>query len=439
MTTTRYSVRARSLIASLAIVAACSGEDGPEDTPGTKVELSYCDNRPNWLAVQDGNGPWTRVLPVAEGKYEATFKSARGGVATVSAGGGTLQVNYGTLTELASIRCDYGYKYVTGTITGVPFPGRARVYLGSTQASVVRDTFKISYVAEGAHDLLATHTTFTEERGFELSQIIIRRDLDPPSNTRIPALAFDSPEAFAPALAGFSVTNQGGGAIVGANAHWLGGGGAQAYIASLDLDGATSGQSPVVPLDRLAAGDLSALGASVSDGPPTGRYSLEYFRGAPDISIEMGPALNVPTATFPAGGSVVQPRVQVASQAEYGRMVFVNFYQTYYASATVAMTAAYLGGTPATWDIALPDLSAAEGWDPSWGLVPSLITDWGLTAQGGPDWWLGDAVHEGDVFRSATYGGSNAPAVRLPSAEGKFEPHRGGFPRAGSTTPAGRP
>lgn len=68
---------------------------------------------------------------------------------------------------------------------------------------------------------------------------------------------------------------------------------------------------------------------------------------------------------------------------------------------------------------------------PRGGILHRSVAEynWGLTAEGGPDWWLGDAVHDGDVFRTATYGGSNAPAVRLPSANGKFEPHRGGFPK----------
>jgi hypothetical protein len=427
MTSTKRPRRWHGVIAVLIIITACSGDNGPDDDPGTLVKLSYCVDYPFWVAVQDGDGPWTRVLPVAEGKYEANFKSVRGGVATVGAGGG-LQVNYGTLAELGTIRCDYGYKFITGTVSGVTYPDEASVSLGGVQGSAVRDTFRLSYVADGPQDLFATSRSY-EASGSRLNSIIMRRSLDAPGNTSIAPLVFDSPEAFEPTLASFSVVNQGSALTASADAYWYGSGAAWGYLMSAYLDGATSGQYAAVPVGKLAAGDLSALSAFALDGS-SGRYALEYFRTPPDLTIELGPALGAPTVTFPVTGSALRPRVELASQAEYGRMVFANFYQTYYASAAVAMTSAYMGGTPGTWVLQVPDLSSAEGWDPSWGLVPSLSTDWSVTAEGGVDRFLGDVAHDGDSFHSADYRGSETAPVRSPSASGRPEPHRGGFPKS---------
>ena len=222
------------------------------------VELSYCLGSPTWVAVQDGDRPWTRVLPVAEGRYEPKFRSTRGGVAVVGAGGTGLQVNYGTLAELATIRCDYGYKDVMGTVAGVVYPQGAIVSLGAMITLALRDTVKLSYVADGPQDLFAA----ARDRNADVSvpaRIIIRRDLDPPSNSSIATLDFDSPEAFPSALSAFSVINLGDAPSGGANVFWYGSGAARGEGLRGQLDGANSGRYQAVPLERLAAGDLQSL------------------------------------------------------------------------------------------------------------------------------------------------------------------------------------
>ena len=40
----------------------------------------------------------------------------------------------------------------------------------------------------------------------------------------------------------------------------------------------------------------------------------------------------------------------------------------------MAVTAGYLGATPATWDVLIPDFTGASGFDASWMLVPGTST-----------------------------------------------------------------
>ena len=52
-----------SALLCAALITGCSGDDGPPDEPGTLVSLSFCAGEaPVWLATQDGDAAWTRVL-----------------------------------------------------------------------------------------------------------------------------------------------------------------------------------------------------------------------------------------------------------------------------------------------------------------------------------------------------------------------------------------
>ena len=94
-----------SFVTCAALLAACSGDDGPD---GTVVPLDFC-TPPDWVAIKDGNGPWQHILPV-EGVYEATFETAKAGLAWANGPGGSLAgviVQYGLPSELA-IHCPTG-------------------------------------------------------------------------------------------------------------------------------------------------------------------------------------------------------------------------------------------------------------------------------------------------------------------------------------------
>ena len=111
----------------------------------------------------------------------------------------------------------------------------------------------------------------------------------------------------------------------------------------------------------------------------------------------MGPVLNRPAVTFPNTSPYLRPLVQFASQVEYGEAAAVEFYQSS-RGATVGVSAAYLGGTPATWQLELPDFSGVEGWDNAWGLDPTAPTQWLVRAQAGAVPYVRAQLHEGDRF-----------------------------------------
>ena len=124
----------------------------------------------------------------------------------------------------------------------------------------------------------------------------------------------------------------------------------------------------------------------------------------------------------------LRPRVQLASQVSYGRVASARFYQVGLA-VTVTVSAGYLGATPATWDIELPDFSSVDGWSAAWGLDPGRNLQWDIVAEGGANPGLGDVVREGDRSMYASLAAGDPLSIRALKRDGPPEPHRWGFPR----------
>ena len=97
------------------------------------------------------------------------------------------------------------------------------------------------------------------------------------------------------------------------------------------------------------------------------RMSYGFFRAATDRTVSLGAALAPATVTSVATAPYARLRVQLASQADYNAFATATFAQST-RQATISASAAYFGGTPATWDLAVPDLAGVAGFDPTWGL-----------------------------------------------------------------------
>jgi hypothetical protein len=413
-----------ALIAFGANLSACGSGEGPPDEPaGTKVAFSFCsDFAPIWLAVQDGDAPWVRLDPLSEGVYEARFTAPRGGVAYVSSSGGSLIVTYGNLTEIGTITCSRGFKYVTGTMTGVAEGAEPNVWLGGSYG--VGAFYELLDVADGPADLIAAPLNYSPDGSYTATGIVIRRGQDPAANSQLPVIDFGSTESFAPSLASASVTGADGATRIRLTSSWHG---RALPVADLSASN-TVGPSlyAAVPQDRLGPGEFTSVGADVGNNlDRTSRAARVYFRAPVDKVVALGPELSTPVVTWQ---NPQRPRLQLTSQPEYARMVSIT-YQQNYELVSVAMTAAWLGGTPATWDLAVPDLSTVDGWNSAWGLGELPAISWRVIAEGGYDRGLGDTLHDGDTSAHATVDGGDGPFnSRADSGRGRAALHRGGFP-----------
>jgi hypothetical protein len=291
-----------------------------------------------------------------------------------------LTVTYGTAAELnagGSGQCSAyprGTKRLTGTVAGAAMTDFVQVSLGPVSEFVAMgNAFTLDSVPDVPLNLLASRSTMEMETGsITPNRLILRRNVNYANNSAIPTLDFNNAaEAFAPATANLTIAGAGSDTAFVSTTFSSGrfsfdgfGGGAFSF---------NFGASPLryagVPSDRLQSGDSHVLFAFAQGADTTSmRGLLAFVRTISDRSVTLG--------TTP----YLRLRATSAGQSQYAGAASVDFVQGT-RTASVSATAAYFGGAPATWDLAIPDLSAA-GFDAAWGLRPGARTDWSLTTFG---------------------------------------------------------
>jgi hypothetical protein len=180
---------------------------------------------PEWVAGQDGDGPWTQVLPQG-GVYRFEVVTDRGGYAWVR-GGNTVAVRYLTRAELTGpplALCDAGpgSRTVTGTgahLTDLATPEWSYQLggAGATSNGQARN-FVLAGVRDGVHDLVAFGPGST---GFYRG--LIQRDVDLPDGSSLGVVDLNGAGSFSRAEASFQISGAGlePGGSLSASMHYL--------------------------------------------------------------------------------------------------------------------------------------------------------------------------------------------------------------------------
>lgn len=332
-----------------------------------------------WLAVQDGTGPWTQVVPSGT-TYSFNITAARGGVAWVRQESPTsysTYVFYGTKDEIAEWgtgQCTNvaatGGKTVIVPVTGIGTGQSASVALGGASGSAsANGNVTLNNVADGALDLAGARSTLNLAT-FTVTpdRLFLRRGVNAANGSPITAMDFNSAtEAFAPATATITIANGGGDQLA------VGGGFVSATGASVGLyqglpaAGGTTRTFYGFPTARLNAGDrqyasVTAIG-NISGTNVDTRMAMQYFRETVDRTITLGPAVASPSITFVGG---TRFRAQAGFQAEYDKLFTGTCAQgnaTSQQAIVAYMTAGYKGA--GNWDLTMPDLSGVAGFPAS--------------------------------------------------------------------------
>ena len=160
----------------------------------------------------------------------------------------------------------------------------------------------------------------------------------------------------------------------------------------------------------MASGELQLLlaGARAANSFSSERVAGVLFRNPSDQTLALGPVLSPPTVTRLAGGAYSRLRAQVAAQAAYN-----GFFTAEYEhigpdrTTTILASAQFVGG--GAWDLSIPDLSGATGWNPTWGLQNGISLVWSVTAHGGSLSRFGADATDGSTFRRATVNSGGVP------------------------------
>src|SRR5262249_49808307 len=144
-----------------------------------------------------------------------------GAIATVleaAPGTTSLQVLYGTPTELASVGLNTpricgspGDKKLLGSVAGVDSTELAVIRSGTGTLTVAHsdEDFALDHLADGPQDILASRATLVNPGEQLLTKLILRHGVDLPDNGTLPRLDFGAPEAFAPVVANVTFTGDG--------------------------------------------------------------------------------------------------------------------------------------------------------------------------------------------------------------------------------------
>ncbi len=387
---------------------------------GTAVTLRYCaEDAPIWLAVRE-NDAWTRVTP-NPGTNTYQFRLAFAGFTAVVASVDTvgsgyhLRVIYARPTEMGGIsdalgigECAAGT--ATGTVLNAGTPVSATVALSHSLAVLDdRSTgqFTLRDVTAAPHDLLATRL---DPLTSVPNRMILRRGLTVGAGGTIPALDFGAAEAFVPSQGSVTVSGLGSDSAVVTTAFRGVGGRANGQIGRPASYPGSISTVPfsAIPLAQLQGNEFQQLSitATPANSTTTSRSASIFFRDAGAFSLALGPTTQAPLATRQVG-AYARARVQFGVDNTYGRFATATFAQPSANRLTsILVTQNFMvrpGDLP--WDLAIPDLLGAVGWNAEWGLRNGEPIAWSVTAAGGLNFRTGTTVSDGAVLRTVTHSG----------------------------------
>lgn len=360
---------------------------------------------PVWLAYQDGNGPWTRVIGTAN-VYRFNLSQSRGGVAYTTGSG--VSILYQTRAEFSSGNiqmCEpVGPKRINGSVAGVGAGNFTWVSLGnSTAPGPVNTNFTIDRVRSGPQDLVAYRITQATPRVGE--RAVILRDLDIATNGSTGVIDFNGANGFDPITATVSVTNLAGDDHLTSQMNYY----TTAGCALAILHGRQNLTSPFttagIPPARQRPTDFHVLMVT-GDSPTLGTRGVQHSSNLlANRTVTLPPAMPVPTVTVLAGPF---RRLQATTtiSAEYDSHTQFAYWQGVgQLPMTMLATAGWIGGTAVT--LAFPDLSGVAGWNAAWAPPAGATGSWNMMTVGKTMGFAGNLCVEGGATKTAMRNGTH--------------------------------
>lgn len=387
------------MLACLAMITlfACGGggggsSSGPAADPANMVVVTLPPPSPvggsNWVAFQDGQGPWKVLTGTPTGpttsqyKFQVNDPSGRYGLVVVvefPLGNGT-NGYYGmlerfTLSEVRTL--DYSAwgpvttASVAGFVSGLAPTDGARICTGSfTKNLNPGSTAAMLSARTGATDFIAVRLPGMGSA----DSVVARRGYLVPTTGPVD-ITFDFNSGWALVPQAVTATNVAPSETLSLKVDWM--------MPSTSIQLAGGIESPLsfnaVPASRMLPGELHALTATASDTALwTYRYAMAYSLSAANISLPLPSALS--PMTFAAANVGPYYRPATTWTALPGALVhdlsFGDIYE--YLDWDVHLSAEWLG-TGSTLSFTFPDFTGLEGWKSAWGLPFGRDLYWNLS------------------------------------------------------------
>jgi hypothetical protein len=388
------------------------------------VSVPFCStNVPAWFAFRNEGYAWERVSPTGSAySFAATSRVA---IAFVFAAGQSSDANIYFLSrsELAAFNdldCP-GVKTNSGTVVGLTTGQSALVVMGASAdlPSAAAPAYSLEELPARPLDLVATRGVVTQNAFLAPDRFIVRRGLDLATGTTIPELNFTAAEAVAPAAHTLTINGVNSGETLVIQNTLRTATGTYGTLQVASFTGATATLN-AVPTDQLVASDVHEFFADAfgSNGL-VGHAHVEYTHDPADKTVTLGPLLGTPAISTLAATPYARMRATLASQPEYPTVARFSYQQGTLASSRLVValaTSGYLGATPTTWDVAIPDFTGTAGFNASWMLLPGLSTPYLAEAFSGRNELLfGAAPVNGDAYRIAYRQSATSTLKRLQS------------------------
>jgi hypothetical protein len=360
----------------------------PPSSGSIHWDFSACgpESRPVWLAVQDGNGAWTRVVG-ASNVYSFDIASSTGGVAWVTQDGGNsvLAIRYLGKTEIVGASftgCPTGSlsgKDITGTTANVAATDLVQISLANAHAgaSGVQLGFTLHDVDLGTFDLVAWRRSLTTPGTGD--KAFITRDINTNTTSDVGTIDFAAAGAITPEAGDLTLTGGAGGEqfVVGMN-YATGG-----ACTLATLYGALPVSATTIPFLGIPAANQRATDyhiVSVNSFTTTSSRSvLESFHTFGDKSVALPSAL---PATSPTALTGPYKRLQYQITLPSDLLALATFsYTDDVRTVVIIASAAFLGG--GALNLSTPDLSGVAGWDNSWVPASNATVSWSAMGSGG--------------------------------------------------------
>ena len=384
--------RWKALVAAplLAFSTSCSDGTGIDPTL-EEIVLAFCASElPVWFAYQNEGGSWTRVQPNAQNAF--AFDAAdRVAIAIVNDFGTTrlTDIYYAHIDELRPLSnkaCTEtsGTKTVNGSVSGLGLSESARVSMSSSTTSAFsgQTAWTLNNVVNGAQDLIAHREVTGVSSTVTPNRVIVRRNQNPLSGATLPVLDFGASEALAIATNTLTISG-----LIGTETNYYyidfatASGTSHNIFASPDI---TSPSQTLygIPVSLTQTGDLHKLDLNADASATSYRTVWHWYRNPADKSVAFGAALNTPTVQNITSTPYARLRASLQSQVDYADFARAYFIQSG-RRVFVTVTAAYRSGTPSTWTIEIPDVTAAGGYPSNAGLLAGTSTSWFVEAFNG--------------------------------------------------------